>query len=73
MESVNATARLRDRPAAASGDEFSRWAAPHVGLMGRLAARLAPIDERDDIVQEALTRAWVRWSTFDLGRGSPAR
>jgi RNA polymerase sigma-70 factor (ECF subfamily) len=40
--------------------------------MSRVAARLAPSAERDDVVQEALSRAWRRRSTFDAARGTPA-
>jgi DNA-directed RNA polymerase specialized sigma24 family protein len=51
--------------------EFAEWVAPHLPAMGHLAARLAGPSERDDIVQEALTRAWRKRSQFDPGRGSP--
>jgi RNA polymerase sigma-70 factor, ECF subfamily len=50
---------------------FTDWVLPHVGAMARLAARLAPSD-RDDIVQDALLRAWQRWETFDPARGTPS-
>lgn len=54
-------------PAAA---EFAAWVRPHLPAMTRLAARLtAPLD-RDDVVQEALVRAWRRRSTYDPSRGS---
>jgi MFS family permease len=39
--------------------------------MARLAARLGGGADRDDLVQEALTRAWRRRETFDPGRGTP--
>jgi len=52
--------------------DFGAWASPHLPLMGRVAARLAPGADRDDVVQEALSRAWRRRSTFDAGRGTPA-
>jgi RNA polymerase sigma-70 factor (ECF subfamily) len=38
--------------------------------MSRLAARLAPDGDRDDIVQESLVRAWRKRSTYDDARGS---
>ncbi len=38
--------------------------------MTHLAARLVGPTHRDDLVQEALTRAWRRWSTYDPARGS---
>lgn len=53
-----------------SADEFEAWVAPHLRAMGLLAARLTSPDERDDVVQEALSRAWSRRSTFDPERGS---
>jgi len=40
--------------------------------MARLAARLAPDLDRDDIVQEALVRAWQKRRQFDPSRGTPA-
>lgn len=39
---------------------------------GRVAARFADPSDRDDVLQEALTRAWRRWSTFDPSRGTPS-
>lgn len=39
--------------------------------MGHLATRLAGPADRDDVVQEALDRAWRRRSTFDPARGTP--
>ena len=56
---------------AGEGD-FSSWVRPHVPAMQRLAARLVDAGEADDVVQEALVRAWRRWSTYDEGRGAPA-
>jgi RNA polymerase sigma-70 factor (ECF subfamily) len=53
-------------------DDFDAWVAPHLRSMGLLAARLTSPDERDDVVQEALARAWSRRSTFDPTRGTPA-
>ncbi len=51
--------------------EFEEWVAPHLQAMGYLAARLAGATDRDDVVQEALTRAWRKRSQFDPSRGSP--
>ena len=56
---------------AGEGD-FSSWVQPHLPAMHRLAARLVERSEADDVVQEALVRAWRRWSTYDDGRGSAA-
>lgn len=49
---------------------FEEWVRPHLAAMSYLAARLAPGDG-DDVVQDALTRAWRRWGTYDAGRGTP--
>ena len=55
-----------------AADEFSRWVSPHIASMARLAARLAPVGDRDDVVQESLSRAWVKRSQFDPRRGTAA-
>ena len=52
--------------------DFDAWVSPHLPLMARVAARLAPSADRDDVVQEALSRAWRKRATFDAGRGTPA-
>ena len=52
--------------------DFDAWVSPHLPRMARVAARLAPAADRDDVVQEALSRAWRRRSTFDPDRGSAA-
>lgn len=51
-------------------DDFDGWVAPNLAAMANLAARLVGPVDRDDVVQEALTRAWRRRSTFDPARGS---
>jgi RNA polymerase sigma factor (sigma-70 family) len=53
-------------------DRFGDWASPHLPAMARLAARLGPPTERDDIVQEALARAWSKRKQFDRRRGAPS-
>jgi RNA polymerase sigma factor (sigma-70 family) len=51
--------------------DFALWVQPHLTVLARYAARhVAPAD-RDDVVQEALIRAWQRWSTYDESRGTP--
>lgn len=40
--------------------------------MSRLATRLAPNADRDDVVQEALVRAWRKRDQYDESRGTPA-
>jgi hypothetical protein len=52
--------------------DFADWVRPHLPAMARLAARLAPHADRDDVVQEALARAWAKRDRFDERRGSPS-
>ena len=59
------------RPMPAAQDEFGAWVEPHLPALARLAARLAPAGERDDVIQAALERAWRKRSTFDPARGTP--
>jgi RNA polymerase sigma-70 factor (ECF subfamily) len=61
----------RSAVAARAEDDFSSWVAPYLPAMAWLAARLAGSAERDDVVQESLTRAWRRWETYVPERGSP--
>jgi RNA polymerase sigma factor (sigma-70 family) len=49
---------------------FAAWARPSLLAMTRLAMRLAPRSDADDIVQEALTRAWRKRAQFDATRGT---
>jgi RNA polymerase sigma factor (sigma-70 family) len=51
-------------------DDFDGWVAPHLPVMGRLAARLTSIADQDDVVQDALVRAWKRRETFDPSTGT---
>lgn len=53
-----------------SADEFTEWVGPHLTVMARLAARLTSDAERDDVVQEALLRAWKKRFQYDSTRGS---
>ncbi len=61
------TARVPD-----SADGFAEWVRPHLPAMSRLASRLAPDADRDDVVQEAMTRAWQKRHQFDGARGTPS-
>jgi RNA polymerase sigma factor (sigma-70 family) len=54
----------------ADGD-FAGWVGPSLLPMTRLARRLAPDAEPDDVVQDALVRAWQKWHLYDAGRGTP--
>jgi len=53
-------------------EEFAEWVSPHLTAMARLAARLAPDADRDDVVQDALVRAWLKRHQFDERRGAPS-
>lgn len=53
-----------------TADAFADWVRPHLEPMARLASRLAPMADRDDVVQEALTRAWRKRHQFDPARGT---
>jgi DNA-directed RNA polymerase specialized sigma24 family protein len=55
---------------ASDAESFAEWVGPHLGAMGHLAARLVGPVEWDDVVQEALSRAWRKRELFDATRGS---
>src|SRR4051794_28600161 len=59
-------------PPAASdpASDFAAWAAPSLPAMRRLARRLAPHADPDDVVQNALARAWQQRNRFDPARGA---
>jgi RNA polymerase sigma-70 factor (ECF subfamily) len=61
MESVAATVDAAD---------FAEWARPSLLAMTRLAKRLAPHADADDVVQDSLTRAWLKRTQFDPRRGT---
>ena len=56
---------------AAPAGDFARWARPSLLAMTRLARRLAPPGEVDDVVQDALARGWQKRHTYDPSRGTP--
>jgi RNA polymerase sigma factor (sigma-70 family) len=62
----------RDMTERGTPTEFARWVEPHLTVMTRYAGRQVAAADRDDVVQEALIRAWQRWSTYDEQRGAPA-
>ena len=51
---------------------FTEWVEPVIPAMARLAARLAPTADRDDVVQEALLRAWTKRRQYDPAKGTAA-
>lgn len=65
--------RRASRPAglkAAGAAEFADWARPSLLAMTRLARRLAPHADPEDIVQESLARAWQKRDLFNPSRGT---
>ena len=58
-------------PAPASREGFEAWVRPHVPTLLMVAARLAPSADREDVVQDALARAWEKRYQFDGDRGTP--
>jgi RNA polymerase sigma-70 factor (ECF subfamily) len=55
----------------ASRADFGRWVEPHLTLLARYAARQAGPAERDRVLDEALIRAWQRWSSYDRSGVTP--
>ncbi|MET3806670.1 RNA polymerase sigma-70 factor (ECF subfamily) [Nakamurella sp. UYEF19] len=51
-------------------NDFADWVSPHRRTMAWLIERLAPWVDRDDVLQEAVLRAWVKRGQFDPSRGS---
>jgi RNA polymerase sigma-70 factor (ECF subfamily) len=56
--------------AAIGAREFEALVAPHANVLTAIATRLVGADDGGDVVQEALLRAWRRWSTFDPDKGT---
>jgi RNA polymerase sigma-70 factor (ECF subfamily) len=50
--------------------DFGEWVRPSLVAMTRLARRLAPHADPDDVVQDSLARAWTKRAQFDPERGS---
>lgn len=51
-------------------ERFRDFVAPHVAALRRFAAVLVCSSDVDDLLQDALTRAWVKHAQFDSGRGA---
>jgi RNA polymerase sigma-70 factor (ECF subfamily) len=60
-----------DPPRALDPAAFAAWVGPSLVAMARLARRLAPHADPDDIVQDALARGWTKRAQFDPARGTP--
>lgn len=52
-------------------DAFRQAVFDNEAVLFRLAVSLTDPNDAHDLVQDALTRAWAKWGTFDPGRGSP--
>jgi RNA polymerase sigma-70 factor (ECF subfamily) len=46
-------------------DDFAAAVEPHLPLLARVAGRLGPPEGRDDVLQEALLRAWAHRRQYD--------
>jgi RNA polymerase sigma-70 factor (ECF subfamily) len=46
-------------------DDFAAAVEPHLPLLGRVAGRLGPPGGREDVLQEALLRAWAHRRQYD--------
>ena len=57
-------------PDASSAASFAAWVGPSLLAMTRLAKRLAPDADPDDVVQDALARAWQKRHLYDPARGT---
>ena len=51
-------------------EDFGDWAAPWLPDMWRFAVSLSSLDDAEDLVQDALARAWVKRTSFDPSRGT---
>jgi RNA polymerase sigma-70 factor (ECF subfamily) len=53
-----------------ASEAFDVFVTPHLPILRAIAAREVGVSDADDVVQEALLRAWRRWETFDPERGT---
>ncbi|HEY8301499.1 MAG TPA: RNA polymerase sigma factor [Jatrophihabitans sp.] len=51
-------------------EDFGEWVAPWLPDVWRFAVSLSSLDDADDLVQDALARAWAKRASFDPSRGS---
>ena len=57
-------------PSPYSTPAFREFVEPHWPMLERLARRLAPDGQADDVLQEALITAWRKRRQFDAARGT---
>jgi RNA polymerase sigma-70 factor (ECF subfamily) len=50
-------------------DSFAAAVEPHLPLLAGVAGRLGPPDRREDVLQEALLRAWAHRRQYDPHKG----
>ncbi len=58
-------------PAFRVNDDFGEWLRPHMGAMLRLACAMVGAADADDVVQDALARAWTKRDAYSPGLGTP--
>lgn len=51
-------------------EDFGHWVEPHLTVLARYAARQVGAAERDQVLEEALVRAWQRRERYDESRGT---
>lgn len=72
LRDLPAALRPSSRTARLDAAGFAEAVRPHMPAMLRLAARLGPRDAFEDVVQDALVRAWRHRSSYDERRGTLA-
>lgn len=70
MGELARTTRGSSKRAPLEATAFADSVRPHMPAMIRLAARIAPRSGPDDVVQDALIRAWRHRTRYDSRRGS---
>jgi RNA polymerase sigma-70 factor, ECF subfamily len=50
-------------------DDFAAAVEPHLPLLARVAGRMGPPGRREDVLQEALLRAWAHRRQYDQRKG----
>ena len=50
-------------------DGFAAAIEPHLQLLARVAGRIGPLGRREDVLQEALMRAWAHRRQYDSQKG----